>query len=103
MQKQLAELKPRLMEIYDLQHAGALLTWDEATYMPPGGAAARGRQSALIARLMQEKSIEPALGKLLDELRPYEESLPYDSYDASLIRVARREYERAVKLMSEAS
>src|SRR4030065_891445 len=66
--------------------------------MPPGGAAARGRQSALIARLMQEKSIEPALGKLLDELRPYEESLPYDSYDASLIRVARREYERAVKL-----
>ncbi|OGN93220.1 MAG: carboxypeptidase [Chloroflexi bacterium RBG_13_50_21] len=98
MQKQLAELKTRLMEIYDLQHAGALLTWDEATYMPPGGAAARGRQSALIARLMQEKSIEPALGKLLDELRPYEESLPYDSYDASLIRVARREYERAVKL-----
>lgn len=98
MQKQLAELKKRLMEIYDLQHAGALLTWDEATYMPPGGAAARGRQSALIARLMQEKSIEPALGKLLDELRPYEESLPYDSYDASLIRVARREYERAIKL-----
>jgi carboxypeptidase Taq len=98
MEKQLAELKTRWMEIFDLQHAGALLTWDEATYMPPGGATARGRQSALLARLAQEKSIDPRLGQLLDELRPYGESLPYDSDDASLIRVARREYERALKL-----
>jgi carboxypeptidase Taq len=98
MEKQLAELKTRLMEIYDLQHTNALLTWDEATYMPPGGAAARGRQSALLARLAQEKAIDPALGRLLDGLRPYEESLPYDSYDASLIRVARREYERDSRL-----
>ena len=98
MQKHFAELKTRLTEIFDLQHAGALLSWDEATYMPPGGAAARGRQSALLARLTQEKSIDPVLGKLLDVLRPYEESLPYDSDDASLIRVARREYERALKL-----
>ena len=66
--------------------------------MPPGGAAARGRQSALLARLAQEKSIDPAIGKLLDELHPYEESLPYESDEASLIRVARREYERALKL-----
>jgi carboxypeptidase Taq len=98
MPKQLDELKIRLMEIYDLQHINALLGWDEATYMPPGGAVARGRQSALIARLAQEKSIDPSIGRLLDELRPYEESLPYDSDDASLIRVTRREYERALKL-----
>ena len=98
MQKQYDELKMRLMDIYDLQHAGALLGWDEATYMPPGGAEARGRQSALLARIAQEKSIDPAIGKLLDELRPYEESLPYDFDEASLIRVARRDYERALKL-----
>jgi len=98
MQKQLNELKMRLMEIYDLHHAGALLSWDEATYMPPGGAPARGRQTALLARLAQEKSIDPELGRLLDNLRPYEESLPYDSDDASLIRVARREYERSIKV-----
>ena len=98
MQKQFTELKTRLLEIFDLQHAGALLSWDEATYMPPGGAEARGRQSAVLARLAQEKSIDPAIGRLLDELQPYEESLPYDSDDASLLRVARREYERALKL-----
>jgi carboxypeptidase Taq len=98
MQKQLTELKTRLMEAYDLTHVGALLSWDEATYMPMGGAASRGRQSALIARLAQEHAIDPAIGRLLDELQPYAESLPYDSDDASLIRVARREFERALKL-----
>lgn len=98
MQKQLDELKTRLGEIFDLEHIGALLGWDEATYMPPGGAAARGRQSALLGRLSHEKSIDPQIGRLLDDLRPYEESLPYDSDDASIIRVARRDYERAIKI-----
>jgi carboxypeptidase Taq len=98
MQKELNELKNHLIDVYDLEHVGALLGWDEATYMPPGGAAARGRQSALVGRLAHEKSIDPEIGHLLDALRPYEESQPYDSDDASLIRVARRDYERAIKV-----
>ena len=65
--------------------------------MPAGGAEARGRQSALLARIAQEKFTDQRIGKLLDDLRPYEESLPYDSDDASLIRVTRREYERALQ------
>jgi carboxypeptidase Taq len=98
MPKELDELKNRLMEVYDLEHIGAVLAWDEATYMPPGGAATRGRQNALIARIAHEKSIDPEIGRLLDALHTYEESLPFDSDDASLIRVARREYERAIKV-----
>ncbi len=98
MEKKLQELKLRLAEIYDLAHIGALLGWDEATYMPPGGAPARGRQNALIGRIAHEKSIDPELGRLLDDLRPYEESLPFDSDDASLIRVARRQYERDIRM-----
>jgi carboxypeptidase Taq len=66
--------------------------------MPPGGAQARAQQIATLQRLSHEKLTDPALGKLLDGLRPHEESLPYDSDGASLIRVARRDYERAVKV-----
>jgi Zn-dependent M32 family carboxypeptidase len=40
----LADLKHRLSEIYDLNAAGSMLTWDRATHMPKGG----GRQSALL-------------------------------------------------------
>ena len=98
MDEKLQELKSRLEEVNDLNMAGAVLNWDQATYMPAGGAAARGRQLALLGRLAQEKLIDPALGHLLDDLRPYEESLPYEHDDASLIRVTRREYERAVKV-----
>ena len=94
----LAELKRRLAEINDLESAGALLHWDQATYMPSGGAPARGRQSATLSRLAHEKFTDPTLGNLLDDLQPLAASLPYDADDASLIRVTRRDYEKAVKV-----
>src|SRR5258706_12043408 len=51
-----------------------------------------------MAQMAEEKFIDKKIGKLLDGLRPYEESLPYDSDDASLIRVTRRNYERDLKV-----
>src|SRR5271169_5314549 len=86
----LADLKYRLSEIYDLNAAGSVLAWDEATYMPTGGAIARGRQLAMLRRLAHERFVDPALGKLIDHLEPYADKLPAD--DASLIRVVRRDY-----------
>jgi carboxypeptidase Taq len=101
METKLSELKNRLAEINDLDMVGSLLGWDQSTYMPAGGASARGRQMATIAKISQEKFIDSAIGKLLDDLIPYEESLPYDSDDASLIRVTRTDYERATKVPPE--
>ena len=98
MEAKLNELKTCLVEVDDLQSAAALLYWDQSTYMPSGGATARARQTATLSRLAHEKFTAPALGKLLDDLQPCEERLPYDSDDASLIRVTRREYERAIKV-----
>ena len=96
----LAEFKRRLLEISDLGAARAVLSWDQATYMPKSGAGARARQSATLSKLVHEKSVDPGLGKLLDELEPYAGSLPHDSNEASLIRVARREFEKAIKIPS---
>ncbi|HTX92854.1 MAG TPA: carboxypeptidase M32 [Anaerolineales bacterium] len=101
MNKKLEELKTRLMEIGDLNGAGGVLAWDQSTYMPQGGGPARGRQMATLAMLAQEKQVDPAIGKLLDDLRSYEESLPFEDDDASLIRVARRDYERSTRLPPE--
>ncbi|MGQ9548053.1 MAG: carboxypeptidase M32 [Roseiflexus sp.] len=95
---QLVELKARLHDIYDLEMTAALLNWDQTTYMPSGGAAARGRQLATLGRIIHEKQIDPEIGRLLDALRSYEESLPPDTPDAALIRVARRDYERATRV-----
>ena len=68
MEQKLQELKTRLLEVNDLNSANALLSWDQTTYMPPGGAAARGRQMATLGRLAHEKFTDPAIGKLLDDL-----------------------------------
>src|SRR6266508_6713842 len=77
----LAERKRRLLEISYLEAAGALLDWDQATYMPTGGAGARARQGAMMRRLAHEQSVDPALGKLIDELLPYADGLPHDADD----------------------
>ncbi|MDW8326348.1 MAG: carboxypeptidase M32 [Anaerolineales bacterium] len=98
METKLQELKTRLQEATDLSLVSALLSWDQSTYMPPGGAAARGRQLALLGRLAHQAFTAPEIGRLLDELEPWAQTLPYDSDEASLVRVTRREYERAIKV-----
>ncbi len=96
--KALEELQARLLEVNDLNHAAALLRWDQSTYMPPGGAPARGRQTATLSRLAHEKFSDAAIGKLLDQLERELASAPADSDDAALVRVTRREYELAVRM-----
>jgi carboxypeptidase Taq len=97
-EQMLVELKQRLRELSDLNAASDILNWDQATYMPEGGAGARGRQRATLNRLAHQRAVDPALGKLIESLTRYGESLPYDSDDASLIRVARREYQKKIKI-----
>src|SRR3712207_2149941 len=97
MEPGLEELRKRLGEVYDLRYTASLLRWDEATYMPPGGAVARGRQLATLDRLAHERFTDPAIWELLEGLRSYEEDLPHDSDESALVRATRREYERAAR------
>lgn len=100
MEQKLQELKQRLLEVNDLNSASAVLNWDQSTYMPPGGAAARGRQMATLGRLAHEKFTGVEIGRLLDDLASYADTLPYEHDDASLIRVTRKEYDKATKVPS---
>ena len=97
----LERLKVLLGEIYDLERVNFLLAWDQETTMPPDGAEARAEQRATIGRAAHERLVSDELGRLLEELRGMEESLPYESDEASLIRVARRDHERACRVPTE--
>ena len=97
----LAELKARLVELNDLGAAASVLSWDQAVYMPPAGAVARGRQIARLASLAHQKATDPALGRLLDKLAASTESLPPDSQVAALIRVAQRDFDLATRVPAE--
>jgi carboxypeptidase Taq len=61
---------------------------------------ARGRQLATLTRLAHEKFTSPDIGRLLDQLGDYESGLPYEHDDAGLIRVTRRDFDRATKVPS---
>ncbi len=92
MNTKLDELKSLLREVNDLNSAAAVLSWDQTTYMPPGGADARGRQLATLSKLAHEKFTSLAIGKLLEDARADSED------DAALLKVARRDYEKATKV-----
>ncbi len=89
------DLRALLGEISDLGRARALLAWDERTQMPPRGAAARAEQLATLTRLRHERLSSDELGRLLDAARGEVEGLDYDSFEASLVRVTTRQWEKA--------
>jgi carboxypeptidase Taq len=96
-------LRTKLGEVHDLAKAGALLSWDQQTIMPPRGADGRAYQLGTIGKFAHELFVSDEIGNLLEELRPYEESLDRDSFEASLIRVVRRDFEKLVRVPPELS
>jgi carboxypeptidase Taq len=95
------DLRERLAEISDLSKTGALLGWDQQVMMPPGGAPLRAEQLATVGRIAHQKFTSPEVGKLIDGLRDWGEQHEYDSFEASLIRVAAGDWAKASQVPSE--
>ena len=93
----LVELKSELQAISDLHSAAMVLEWDQNTYMPPGGAEARGRQIALLSRLAHERRSAERMGELLGSLAA---TADQDSVDGAMVRRAHRDWERATRVPS---
>jgi carboxypeptidase Taq len=99
--KPLEQLEERLGKITDLERISRVLSWDQQTMMPPAGSDHRADHLATLRRIAHELLIADETGRLLDELRPLEESLEPDSDEAALIRLARRDYEKAVRVPTD--
>jgi carboxypeptidase Taq len=101
MEETFAQLKKILAEVADLEHAAALLDWDQQTYMPPGGIEARGNQLGTLRGLAHQKFISEDVGQRLEDLEPLLEELEEDSDQARLLRVTKREYDKQTRVPSE--
>ncbi|MDX6513233.1 MAG: carboxypeptidase Taq [Gaiellaceae bacterium] len=97
------ELRTHLGEVADLRRIGQILFWDQQVMMPSGGAPARAEQSATLARISHEAFISPEIGRLLEELTPWAEGLDPESDEASIVRVSRRDWEKARRVPAELS
>lgn len=104
--KTLATLEPlmnRLLEIRRIQSAASVLSWDQETYMPAGGGAARAEQIATLEGLAHEKLVSREVETLLTGwVDPATGQAPegWDEPSRSLLRETWRDFSRAKKLPS---
>ncbi len=63
-------LQPLTSALLDIQHlssAASLLSWDQETYMPPGGGVARADQLATLHGLAHDRLVSPEIETLLNQ------------------------------------
>jgi carboxypeptidase Taq len=96
-----AELIRRSKEAAVLSSCGAVLGWDERTYMPHGGSTFRGDQMALLARLTHEMATDAKVGECLKAIEGSSLVQDAEAAEAINVREIRRAYDRAVKLSKE--
>jgi len=90
-----------MAELSDLYALASLLSWDQNTMMPPGGAEPRGDQAATLERVMHARETAPELGRMLDALEPWAEAQDPDADDVRLIRCLRRDFEKSVRVPTD--
>jgi carboxypeptidase Taq len=101
MATKLDRLKEILGEVADVNSAASLLGWDQQTYMPPGAGAARGQQLATLGKIAHAKATSPQVGALLEDLKAESSGMDPASDQAALVRVAARDYDKAVRVPPE--
>jgi carboxypeptidase Taq len=94
MNTKFRELLTRLGEVTDLEDAASVLSWDQQTYMPAGGAQARAQQLTTLKKKGHELFTCDEIGQLLDDLEAELDGADYHSFEASLLRATRRKYDR---------
>lgn len=92
------ELVRTLREAELLSSCADVLSWDEQTHLPPGGAEHRANQLSLLAGLAHDRKTNPRIGELLGELESSGELGDPDGEQAVNVREARRQYDRKTKL-----
>lgn len=101
MNPKFEKLRALLGPIDDFGAAASLLSWDQQTNMPPGGAQARATQLATLRKTVHQLYTADEVGQLLDDLEAEYAGADYDSFEASLIRVTRRAFDRRRKVPAE--
>jgi carboxypeptidase Taq len=93
-----ASLLARTARIATLNEAAAMLGWDAAAMMPPGGGPARGDQMAVLAGLSHQLATDP---RFADDLAAAEAAPPVDPWHATNLHLIRHAHTRATALPSD--
>ncbi len=102
MKESISRLKEIDREVSLLAHTGAILGWDQETYMPEKAIEERSEQFALLSAIRHEKATAPEIGELLDNLGADRANSAGVSdlapLDRAFVRRVFRDYSRSTKL-----
>ena len=101
MSEKFQQFRDLLGELADFSAAAAVLGWDQQTYMPPGGAEARAMQLSTLQKTIHQRFVSDEVGQLLTDLEAELAGADYDSFEASMLRVTRRHYDRWRKVPTD--
>ena len=94
-------LLERVHELNDLGKANALLSWDREVNMPRAGTPERIAQMTTLSSLIHRMSTADEMGELIERAAAEIDGADYDSDEAALIRLLRRNYADERKLPAD--
>lgn len=98
MQKHLVPLQQHFETISLLASAQAVLEWDERTGMPEGASEFRANQLSLLSGMIHERRTDPKIRDWLDALDRATSDHDENSFERSLWRNWKRDYDRDTQL-----
>jgi carboxypeptidase Taq len=101
MTTQYHKLLEKVYEINDLNKATAVLGWDKEVNMPPKGLEARVQQLTTLSRLTHTLSTSDEMGQLIEDAAAELNGADYDSNEASLLRLLKKNYDDARKVPTD--
>lgn len=91
-------LAARFARIATVGEAVSMLNWDASVMMPPGGAAARGDQLAVLSGLSHELTVHPAMA---EDLAAAEAAPPTEPWAVANLALMRHRHAQAVALPAD--
>lgn len=101
MTTQYNALLQKVYEINDIGKAMAVLNWDKEVNMPAKGLPARVQQLTTLSRLNHTMSTSDEMGQLIEDAASEINGAEYDSNEASLLRLLKKNYEDATKVPTD--
>ncbi|MGC4101994.1 carboxypeptidase M32 [Ferruginibacter sp.] len=92
------QYKTVLQKIADVKYASAVLQWDQETYLPPKGNAARGRQIASLNEIAHQQFTNEKVGALLAELMSTNDLSDKEKRN---VQLSTEDYKKATKFSSD--
>lgn len=89
--------RQQMQRIADVRQAGAVLQWDQETYLPPKGAHYRGQQISTLSELAHEMFSQESFGNLLNDLIEKDDLTPAQKRNVELTL---EDYNKAKKYTS---